>query len=90
MKQDGYALQFVPDSKMTEEIIIEAMKQRGNALEYVPDSKMTEEIIIEAVKQNEHALQFVPDSFWGQLGLEEEMTVEEICKELGRVIKIIK
>ena len=82
VKQDGHALEYVPKNKITEEIIIEAMKQKGYVLRLVPESKMTEEIIIEAVKQDSYALRFVPNSFWG--------AVEEICKELGRVIKIIK
>ena len=88
VKQDGYALQYVPESIMTEAIALEAVKQNGYALKYVPESIMTEAIALEAVKQNGYALQYVPKSIFRNMV--DEMTLEEVCRELGRTIKIIK
>ena len=83
MKQNGYALQYVREQ--TEEICLEAVKKDGYALRYV--NEQTEEICLEAVKQNSDALQFVNKNIFGK---KEEMTLSEVCKLLGRNIKIIK
>jgi hypothetical protein len=82
VKQDGSALQYI--HKQTEEICLEAVKQDGYALRYI--HKQTEEICLEAVKQNGNALQYVDESIF----VESDMTLEEVCKELGREIRIIK
>ena len=42
---------------------------------------------LSAVKQNSYILQFVNENIFSKT---QEMTVEEVCKELGRDIKIIK
>ena len=64
---------------------LEAVKQDGYALKYVKDQ--TPEICLEAVKKYGGALQYVNEDIFTS---EEEMTLEEVCKELGRTIKIIK
>jgi len=83
VKQEGYALRYVKEQ--TEEICLAAVKQDGNALQYIKEQ--TEEICLAAVKQNVLAIEYVNEDC---LPKTEEMTMEEVCKELGRDIKIIK
>lgn len=83
VKKEGYDLQYVKDQ--TPEICLEAVKQDGYTLKYVKEQ--TPEICLEAVKQDGYALQYVNENIFTS---EEEMTLEEVCKELGRTIKIIK
>jgi hypothetical protein len=37
VNKDGNALQFVPESKMTESVIMAALNQNGDALMFVPE-----------------------------------------------------
>jgi len=83
VKQNGYALKYV--NEQTEKICLEAVKQSGDALQYV--NEQTEEICLEAVKRSGDALKYVNKNIFK---INEEMTLEEVCKELGRTIKIIK
>ncbi len=82
VKQDGYALQYIKEQ--TEEICLEAVKENGYALQYVREQ--TPRVCLEAIKENGDALQYVS----GDAFKTEEMTLEQVCKELGREIKIIK
>ena len=66
--------------------VLEAVKQGGYALRYVKEQ--TEAICLEAVKQGGYALQYVKEQMF--FNNKEEMTLEDVCKELGRTIKIIK
>lgn len=84
VKQEGHALQYV--ANQTEEICLAAVKQDGYALSFV--ANQTEEICLAAVKQDGHALRYVDESCLTEHV--EGMTVEEICKELGREIKIVE
>ena len=59
VNQDGYALQFVPEDKRTDEICKIAVNQNGYALEFVPTDKQTDEICLIAITQNEKAIKFI-------------------------------
>ena len=83
VKQNGYALQFVKNQ--TDEICKLAVQQNGAALRFVKEQ--TDEICRLAVQQNGLALRFVKEDVLQET---EELTLEEVCKELGRDIKIIK
>ncbi len=65
---------------------LRAVKEDGYALRYV--AEQTEAICLEAVKQNGYALQFVAEDMFSNIT--EELTLEQVCKELGRDIKLIK
>ena len=78
MKNDFYKY-------FTEEESLAAVKENGYALQYVKEQ--TEEICLAAVKQDGNVLIYIKEDC---LSKAEEMTMEEICKELGRDIKIIK
>jgi hypothetical protein len=84
VKQNGHALRYVKNQ--TENICLEAVKQDGHALRYVKNQ--TENICLEAVKQDGTALMYVNENIFKNMT--EELTLEQICKELGRNIKIIK
>ena len=60
VKQNGYALYYVPKQLRTEQICLEAVKQNGWALQDVPEHLRTESLCLIAVKQRGIALQFVP------------------------------
>jgi len=84
VKLNGFDLRYVKEQ--TPEICLEAVKKNGYALRYVKEQ--TPEICLEAVKLNGYALQYVnADMFSDSI---EEMTLEEVCKELGREVKIVK
>jgi hypothetical protein len=64
VKQNGYALQYVPDNLKTTEMCMIAIKQYGGALEeMVPDRLKTPEFYLEAVKNNAWTLLDVPDEY---------------------------
>ena len=65
---------------------LEAAKEDGYALQYVQNQ--TEEICLEAVRQYGDALQYADISVLTEIS--EEMTLEDVCKALGKNIKIIK
>ena len=65
---------------------LEAVKKGGYSLQYVKEQ--TPGICLEAVKQDGCSLRYVDKSVFDNTL--EEMTVEQICKELGRDIKIVK
>ena len=60
VKEDAFALQYVPEELKTPEICLEAVKSNGNALKYVPEELITPEMCMEAVKSNGNALKYVP------------------------------
>jgi hypothetical protein len=57
---NGFALQFVPENKMTDIIIELAVHNNAYALRYVPEDKMTNEIIKFAIKNDSYVLLYVP------------------------------
>ena len=59
VKQDGYALQYVPDELKTEAVVLAAVERDGYALQYVPTKLKTEAVVLAAVKSNGYALQYV-------------------------------
>ena len=50
VKQDGLALEYVPNKLKTTELCLNAVKQNGRALKYVPKNIKTAEVCFEAVK----------------------------------------
>jgi hypothetical protein len=62
VREDGKALQLVPDKLKTAEICLEAVKKDGEALQYVPDKLKTAEMCLEAVKNVSSALEYVPEN----------------------------
>ena len=84
VKQNGYNLRYVKEQ--TEAICLEAVKKNGYSLQYVKEQ--TEAICLEAVKENGDSLQYVDKSIFDNTP--QEMTLDEVCKELGKDIKIIK
>ena len=66
-------------------IVLAAVKQNGDALQYVKEQ--TEECL-EAVRKNGCALRYVNIDAITPSAV--EMTLEQVCKELGKNIKIIK
>ena len=84
VRQKGDALQYVQNQ--TEEICLEAVRQNSYALQWVQNQ--TEEICIEAVRKNGCALRYVNIDAITPSAV--EMTLEQVCKELGKNIKIIK
>ncbi len=62
VQRDGYALQYVAESKQTEAVCLAAVQQNGDALRYVAESKQTEAVCLAAVQQDGHALQYVAES----------------------------
>ncbi len=83
VKQNWNALQYV-DNK-TEEICMEAVKKDWYTLRYI--NNQTEEICIEAVKQDPDAIEYIDSRL---LKNKEYMTLDEVCEELGRDIKIVR
>lgn len=63
VKQDGYALNYVPVKFRTIEICMEAVKQNGYALLYVPEENITAAVCYEAFKQNTCMLRYIPEEF---------------------------
>ena len=65
---------------------LEAVKRNGYSLRYVKEQ--TEQICLEAVKQESDSLKYVKEEC---IKLEyTEMTIEQVCEELGKNIKLIK
>ena len=56
----GYAIQFIPSDKQTDEICKIAVGLSGCALTYISENKKTDEICKIAVQQNRYALTYVP------------------------------
>ena len=88
VKQDGDALRYVKDQ--SDPICLEAVKRNGHALQYVKDQ--SDPICLEAVKQDGDALRYVTAETIGVVESdyehsEEEMTEDDVSKELGRKIK---
>ena len=61
VKQDGHALNYVPEELRIEALCMEAVKQDGSALCDIPEELRTEALCMEAVKQNGRALNYVPE-----------------------------
>ena len=72
-RQDGYALQFVPEKLHTKELYEMACERNGWALQYVPKEFRTEKLCEIACKQNGYALRYVP----------EEFRTKKLCKIVG-------
>ncbi len=83
VEQNGYALRYVKEQ--TEAICLVAVEQNGFALQYVKEQ--TEAICRVAVEQNGDALRYVKEEVLIEV---EEMTLTEVCTELGRTVKIVK
>lgn len=60
VRQDGYALQSVPEAQRTEEMCLVAVTQAGGTLKSVPEALRTMEMCRVAVRQDERALESVP------------------------------
>ncbi len=84
VKQNWEVLQYVIEQ--TEAICLAAIKKNRYALQYVIEQ--TEAICLEAVKQNWIALKYVTEQMFKDKV--DELTIEEICQELWRNIKIKK
>ena len=82
VKQNGYALKYVPYNLITNEMCMSAVQQNGTALEYVPNNFITNEICIAAVQKDAWALKYVKEQ------------TPEICllaiKENGGVLQHVK
>jgi hypothetical protein len=63
VRQNGYALEFVKDDEMSQELCQLAVRQNGFALKFVKDDEMSQELCQLAVRQNGFALKFVKDDF---------------------------
>ena len=50
IKQDGYALEHVPESLKMPKICLEAIQQNAMALKYVPENLKTKELCLEAIR----------------------------------------
>jgi len=61
VRQNGLALQYIDDEKITREIYLAAVRQNGLALKYVPEKMRTEQVYLAAVTQNGQALQYIPE-----------------------------
>lgn len=83
VKEDNLALAYIHEQ--TPEICLAAVREDGFALRYV--HKQTPEICLAAVKQDSFALRYVHENMFTP---PEEMTLEQVCKELGRDVKIIR
>jgi hypothetical protein len=70
VKEDGMALENVPEQYKTAEVCLEAVKSNGAALQYVPWGQLNltvpamEEICLEAVMNYNNALEYVPKNLW--------------------------
>jgi len=78
VRQDGHALEFVPDSFFSEEMCVEAVKQNGYAVYWVPLDYQTKRICLEAFKQNKYSIQ------WIRNDIQKEIS-SETTKKLGRL-----
>jgi len=56
VKEDGYALKYVPEALKTKAVCLAAVQQYGWALEYVPRSRKTVALCLTAALQNRRAL----------------------------------
>ena len=61
VKNDRYALNYVPLKFKTREVCLLAVQSHGSALVYVPENVKTAEICLAAVKKDGSALKDVPD-----------------------------
>ncbi|MCR5257648.1 MAG: DUF4116 domain-containing protein, partial [Desulfovibrio sp.] len=61
VREDGRALQFLPEGLRTLDVCLAACQQNGTAMEFVPDRLKTPEFCLEAVRRDSRALQHVPD-----------------------------
>jgi len=61
IRDEGYALKYVPADLITTELCLAAVQQDWEALYYVPEKFVTEEMCRTAVNQNVRALNFVPE-----------------------------
>jgi hypothetical protein len=74
VRQNGRALQYVPDEFLYREIYLETIRLNGQLLCYVPHKLRDREIGLEAVKQDGKALYYVP----------EELRDSPLCMEAFR------
>jgi len=61
IKQECWAIEFVPIDIITNEFYMEAVKQDPSMLTEVPDIMMSPEMCMEAVKQDGQVLDYIPD-----------------------------
>jgi tetratricopeptide (TPR) repeat protein len=62
VKQNGFALEYVPENLKTAELCLAAVNQSGGALEYVPQNLKTAELCLAAVNDWGGALADVPEN----------------------------
>ena len=60
VKQNGYALQYVPEKLKDREICLAAL-QNGGELEYIPEKLKDREMYLAALKQNGGELEYIPE-----------------------------
>lgn len=80
VKQSGYALQYVKEQD--KEICLEAVKQDGDALQYVKEY-YKEILELKSVYMNAYIETFKEENV-------KEITIEELEKQYGCKVKIIK
>ena len=84
VEENGYALKYVKEQD--KDICLKAVEENGDALQYVKEQD--KDICLKAVEQNGYALQYVNPKIFKDMY--NEMTIEEIQKELGYKIKIVE
>jgi len=62
VRQNGDALQYVPENLRTPELCFEAVRQYGYELRFVPQELRTPELCLAAVRQYGDALEYVPEN----------------------------
>jgi hypothetical protein len=76
VRQNGYALQYVPENLKTAEMCLAAVKEEAGSLPYVPENLKTAEICLVAVKKDGYAIQYVPPNL-----MTAEMCLERVKKD---------
>ncbi len=62
VRQNGWALEFVPGELRTQELCLKAVKDAGQALQFAEHDDRTLNLCAEAVRQDADAIQFVPEN----------------------------
>ena len=58
---NGYILQYVPDSFLTDEIKYLCISSCGLSIQFIPRDEITEELALLALKSNIHSIEFIPE-----------------------------
>ncbi len=70
VRQDGFALEWMPDALKTVPLCLGAVRQYGMALKFVPEKLKTEELCRDAVRADRNVLRFVPLSMVDEIASE--------------------